>query len=218
MIKLNLVGSLPTYTNLITLVDAKNFLRVTDSAEDSLITSLITASIETAENYTNSRFLDREYLMNMETWDDVYVSNFYSQALSDGSFIRRGGFVGKSNQNQIVLPYPPLDSVTHIKYYDASNTQVTFSSSNYIVNTFINQKGFIEIKDGVTLPTLKERADAIEIKFKTGYGTSSSDTPEAIKTAILLILGFMYEKREDTVSRLPKASEYLLDPYRFKTY
>ena len=80
------------------------------------------------------------------------------------------------------------------------------------------QKGFIEIINGISYPNVYERADAIEIKFKAGYGTGAGDVPEAIKTAILLIIGFMYEKREDTVSRLPKASEYLLDPYRFKTY
>jgi hypothetical protein len=42
--------------------------------------------------------------------------------------------------------------------------------------------------------------------------------PDAIKQAILLIVGRMYELREDSVSRLPKASEYILDPYRVKTY
>ena len=62
------------------------------------------------------------------------------------------------------------------------------------------------------------RADAIEIKFDCGYGSSSSDVPDAIKQAILLIVGKMYELREDSVSRLPKASEYILDSYRVKTY
>lgn len=218
MVKLTLQGSLPTYTDLISLATAKSFLRVTHSVDDTLISSFIIAACQVAENYCNSRFLETEYNMSMETWDDVYVSNFYSQALSDGSFIRRGGFVGKSTLNQIVMPYPPLISVTHIKYYDSTDSLITWSNTNYSVNVFDNQKGFVEIKDGVTLPTLKDRADAIEIRFKAGYGTSGSDVPEAIKTAILLIIGSMYEKREDSVKRLPNASEYLLDPYRFKTY
>ena len=57
-----------------------------------------------------------------------------------------------------------------------------------------------------------------------GYGDdgASSDgaasVPEAIKQAVLLIIGKMYELREDSVSRLPKASEYILEPYRVKTY
>ena len=96
--------------------------------------------------------------------------------------------------------------------------QQTWSSSNYSVGTFINQKGFIEIKNGINTPDLYNRADAMEIKFKCGFGSSGSDVPEAIKQAILLIVGRMYELREDSISRLPKASEYILDPYRVKTY
>ena len=220
MVKLNLSGTLPAATYVVSLADAKSFLRITHTAENSLITNLITAAVERAQNYCNSKFLEHEYTLTMETWDDVYVSNHFTQDLSDGSYIRRGGYVGKDGLNQIVLPYPPLKSITSIKYYDAAGSQQTWSTDNYRDLTYHNQKGYIEIKDGSTMPTLEDRADAVEIKFKCGYGTSSdgTDIPEAIKTAVLLILGRMYELREDSVSKLPKASEYLLDPYRFKTY
>ena len=218
MVRLQLNTS-PTYTDLISLTTAKSFLRVTHTADDTLITSFITAAIQSAENYTNSRFLETQYTMFMETWDDVYVSNHYTTSLSNGTYLTTGGYVGKDGLNQIVLPYAPLDSITHVKYYDSSNTQQTWTEdTDYSVNTFINQKGFIEITKNTTYPTLYDRADAIEIKFKAGYGATEDKVPEPIKTAILLILGSMYEKREDSVSRLPKASEYLLDPYRFKTY
>ena len=218
MVKLQLNQSADS-TDLISLATAKSFLRVTHSAEDTLITTMIGAAIEVAQNYTNSRFLESQYIMFMETWDDVYVSNHYTTSLSNGAYLTTGGYVGKDGLNQIVLPYAPLDSVTHVKYYDSSNTQQTWTeNTDYTVHTFINQKGFIEVMNNVTYPNVYERADAIEIKFKAGYGNQADDVPEPIKTAILLILGFMYEKREDTVSRLPKASEYLLDPYRFKTY
>ena len=194
-------------------------LKMRQKAQDTLITSFITAAVGVAQNYTNSRFLETEFTMFMETWDDVYVSNHYTTTLSDGSYLTTGGYIGKDGLNQIVLPYAPLASITHVKYYDSANVQQTMTeNTDYSVHKFINQKGFIEIINGISYPNVYERADAIEIKFKAGYGTGAGDVPEAIKTAILLIIGFMYEKREDTVSRLPKASEYLLDPYRFKTY
>ena len=218
MVKLTLEGSLPSATDIISVSTAKNFLRVTHTADDTLIGNLITAAVEVAQNYTNSRFLETEYNLTMETWTDVYVSNAYAQSLSNSIDSITGGYLGVDGLNQIVLPYAPLASVTHIKYYDSANSQTTWHTSNYSTNTFINQKGFIEINDNVTTPTIYTRADAIEIRFKAGYGTTGADVPEAIKTAIMLILGFMYEKREDSVSRLPKASEYILDPYRFKTY
>jgi hypothetical protein len=218
MVKLTL-HSESSATTILPLADVKTFLRVSNTAEDSLITSFITAAVGVAQNYTNSRFLETEFTMFMETWDDVYVSNHYTTTLSDGSYLTTGGYIGKDGLNQIVLPYAPLASITHVKYYDSANVQQTWTKdTDYSVHKFINQKGFIEIINGISYPNVYERADAIEIKFKAGYGDGASDVPEAIKTAILLIIGFMYEKREDTVSRLPKASEYLLDPYRFKTY
>tara|TARA_R110002050_G_scaffold124877_1_gene244202 strand:+ start:4902 stop:5492 length:591 start_codon:yes stop_codon:yes gene_type:complete len=196
MVKLNLITA-PTYTDLISVATAKNFLRVTNSAEDTLIGTLIIAAVEVAQNYTNSRFLDTEYIMTMDSWTDVLVQN---------------------DLPQIILPYAPLSSIEHLKYYDSANVHQTWSASNYSVNKYINQSGFLEIDSGVTTPTLYDRPDAIEIKFKAGYGTSGSDVPESIKIAILLILGKMYEMREDSVSKLPKSSEYILDPYRFITY
>tara|TARA_R100000664_G_scaffold16331_2_gene25105 strand:- start:3942 stop:4598 length:657 start_codon:yes stop_codon:yes gene_type:complete len=218
MVKLTLQGSLPSATDIIPVSTAKNFLRVTHSGDDTLIGNLITAAVEVAQNYTNSRFLETEYNLTMETWTDVYVSNTYAQILTDGVETITGGYVGLDGLSQIVLPYAPLASVTHIKYYDSDNSQQTWHTSNYSTNTFINQKGFVEINNTVNTPSIYNRADAIEIRFKAGYGTDGDDVPESIKTAIMLILGFMYEKREDSVSRLPKASEYILDPYRFKTY
>tara|TARA_R100000008_G_C3584889_1_gene171415 strand:- start:2054 stop:2719 length:666 start_codon:yes stop_codon:yes gene_type:complete len=221
MVKLNLITA-PTASTLIPTSTAKEFLRVTHSADDTLIASLVTAGMEVAQNYTNIKFLEHQYTLTMESWDDVYVSNSF-----DGYLYRDvvtnlstyGGYYSKyTGLSQIVLPYPPLIEITHLKYYDSDNVQQTWSSSNYSVGTFINQKGFIEIKNGINTPDLYNRADAIEIKFKCGFGSSGSDVPEAIKQAILLIVGRMYELREDSISRLPKASEYILDPYRVKTY
>ena len=221
MVRLNLTTA-PTATDLIPISTAKEFLRVTYSADDSLIGTLITAGMEVAQNYTNTKILNHTYTLTMESWSDVYVSsNFEGFLYRDvvTNLSAYGGYYSKyTGLSQIVLPYPPLGSITHLKYYDTDNAQQTWSASNYTVGKFINQKGFIEIKDGVSVPDLYSRSDAIEIKFVCGYGSSASDVPQAIIQAILLIVGRMYELREDSVSRLPKASEYILDSYRVKTY
>lgn len=227
MVKLNL-HSAPTSTNLLPLSTVKNFLRVTNSAEDTIITSMITAGIEVAQNFTNTKFLQHTYNLTLENWSDVYVSNTQNSYLYrdiQNDLNNFGGFYSKyTGLAQFVLPYPPLVTVGHIKYYDTSNVQQTWSASNYHVNKYINQKGFVEVKNNIDLPDVYDRGDAIEIRFTCGYGDdgASSDgaasVPEAIKQAVLLIIGKMYELREDSVSRLPKASEYILEPYRVKTY
>ena len=135
MVKLNLITP-PTYTNLISVATAKNFLRITHTAEDTLIGNLIIAAIEVAQNYCNSRFLHTEYTMTMETWNDVYVSNNYATTLSDGSYLTSAGYVGKDGLNQIVLPYAPLVKITHLKYYDSANAQQDWADTNYSTNRF----------------------------------------------------------------------------------
>lgn len=212
-------------TDVVSLATAKSHLRVTHDADDTLITNQISAATEMAENYVCSKFIDETYKLYMEDWGDVYVSNTwnlgggYYDTLKGPNAFRYGGYFSKyTGLSQIVLPFAPLSSVTHIKYYDTDNSQQTWSDTNYNVFKFRNQKGFIEIKNNIDVPSLYPRANAIEIQFVCGYGSDATSTPTPIAQAILLIVGHMYEKREDTISRLPKASEYMLDPYRIKEY
>ena len=56
------------------------------------------------------------------------------------------------------------------------------------------------------------------VRFVSGYGASSSDVPEPIRHAILMMAGEMFERREEgiagtTVNRALIASNNLLIPY-----
>ena len=63
--------------------------------------------------------------------------------------------------------------------------------------------------------TLKDNAaNTFYFWFNTGYGTGSSDVPEAIKQAIKLIVADMYYFREDRKRQFPMASQILLQPYK----
>jgi hypothetical protein len=48
-----------------------------------------------------------------------------------------------------------------------------------------------------------------------GY-TTASDVPARIKQAMFLIIGRMYEQREDSVKNLPTASKWLLDAIKIQ--
>ena len=119
------------------------------------------------------------------------------------------------------LPKPPLASVTSIKYTDEDAVEATFSSSNYLVDTD-TEPGRVLLKNGVSWPavTLKE-AGAVRVRYVAGYGAAGSNVPQAIRQAILLVIGSLYENREDvlvaqgvTVTTLPFGVEALLASYR----
>ena len=212
----------PAESEILTTAEVKTHLRVTHSAEDTYIATLIKVATQYAEKYCAGNFIETEYKMTMESWNDVFVSN--STQLSNYNVLKSysynsGGYYSPfTGLAQIFLPKSPLSSVSSIQYYDSDNEQQTWSSDDYNVLNPENQKGFIELVDGKNFPNIYSRGSAITITFVCGYGSSESDVPETIKQAVLLMIGSLYEKREDTVKRMPTAAEYLLEPYRIIEY
>ena len=98
-------------------------------------------------------------------------------------------------------------------YLDMAGDLQTFSADSYETGKH-QWPAFIALKSGETWPTLlSNQRDVITVTYTVGYGDSASDVPEAIKAAMLLIIGDLYENRTDTVKRLPTASEHLLNQY-----
>ena len=58
------------------------------------------------------------------------------------------------NSNYIVLPKPPVASVTHFKYFDDDNTEYTIASTNYYVD-LISDQARIVLRRGKTLAKCK---------------------------------------------------------------
>ena len=56
--------------------------------------------------------------------------------------------------------------------------------------------------------------DHIQVQFVAGYGVDGSFVPQPILDAIKLLTGFLYENRGDVPAEMPRAAEWLLDPYR----
>ena len=121
----------------------------------------------------------------------------------------------------IWLPKPPLRSVTSVKYYDALGAQQTLSPSDYIVTTEAGPKagpGFIQTKPLVYWPTTYGPPYEVEIEFVAGYGAASSDVPGLLRQGMLLLVGEMFERREQSVvgapiAQVPLSAERLILPF-----
>lgn len=118
------------------------------------------------------------------------------------------------------VPLPPLQSVTSIKYTDDAGVESTVSSDDYVVDSAA-EPGRIVLKDNVAWPSATlAAAGGVKVRFTAGYGLPVA-VPMPIKHAILLLVGTLYENREDTlvaqgvtVMRLPFGVVALLMPYR----
>jgi len=109
--------------------------------------------------------------------------------------------------NMILLDYPPLATVTSVKYYDTSNNQQTFSSANYIVDTTATW-GTIQLQEGQSWPTVRTRTDAVEVIFTCGAGVGSVVGEEAIREAILQELWGLFFKDD-----MKMEVDMLIGPY-----
>lgn len=54
----------------------------------------------------------------------------------------------------------------------------------------------------------------LQIEYVAGYGPDGTSVPEPIIEAILLTATMLYENRGDVPFEIPRAAEWLLDPYR----
>ena len=160
-------------TTPVTLAEAKRHLRVTTDDDDQLIRDYLRAATEYCE-------------------DQVPGARSFSQATWDWK-------IHTFPDTTFQIPRPPLQSVSHIKYFaTASSTGLTtLSSTSYIVNTPTSLPGLVELhpNDGAW-PTVADRADAIHIRFISGY----SNVPEQAKQAIKMIVGHYYNNREAVIT------------------
>jgi uncharacterized phiE125 gp8 family phage protein len=94
----------------------------------------------------------------------------------------------------ILLPRPPLSSVTSITYTDQNGTTgQAFSSANYVVSTD-REPGRITLANGESWPSTYVEADVIVIRYVAGYGASGSDVPEEFRDDMLRHVWAMYHR------------------------
>ena len=119
--------------------DQKSFMRVDFSDDDSLIAELIKASQNVIQTYLNRAITTQTlelYLDRLPFYNDL--------KLQEGIYTAPDI---EYNSNYIVLPRPPVASVTHVKYFDDSDTESTFSSSKYYVD-LISEQARIVLRTG----------------------------------------------------------------------
>lgn len=122
----------------------------------------------------------------------------------------------------IVLPACPLVSITSVKYDDVNNVEQTLASSNYQADTS-SLPGRIRYTASASLPVTYDKPNCVRIRYVAGHGATGatdggqSAVPAAIKSAVLIRLGQLYEHRQEEEGGIIAKSETfarLIAPYR----
>jgi len=168
------------------LTDAKAHLRVTVDSEDVLITDWIRSARHEAERGTGRALVSQTWTGTMDCFPD---------------------------SDEIVLPLPPLVSVTSVTYTDPDGDTQTFAGASYTVDTS-GVHGRLYLNYGYSWPSIRVERNAVSVIFVAGYG-DPVDVPEDIRSWMLLRIGQRYEHREGVVvgtiaTKLPDVDSLLM--------
>ena len=156
----------PTFEPL-RISDVKDRLRITGTQEDTEILQMIRGATKWCEHELNWRLCT-------QTWN--YLLDFWPVDI-------------------IRLPFPPLQSITHIKYYDADNVQQTLTvTTDYLVDT---DSYPARIEPVNSWPGIYNKLLPIEIQFICGF-SDVVNIAEDIKDAIYLRVADLYEHRQNS--------------------
>jgi len=199
----------PPAAEPITLSEAKAHARIDASADDALLTPLITAARQWAEKYTNRAFITQTFRLS--------VDQFSAAAHLECDGPCAGPIAGAKARAFLRLPRPPLQSIASVQYFDDNDDAVTWPADNYFVDTS-GEPGRLALRSGCVWPDAARLANGLVITYAAGYGASAAAVPDAIKVAIRQLVAHWYEHRGDTEQTpgVPQAVLALLEPYRVR--
>lgn len=174
----------------VSLTEAKLHARVDHSADDALLTVLITAARQEVEHVTGRALIT-------QTWEMVVPA--FADAMD--------------------LDIGPVASIASVKFLDSDGVEQTLAGTVYdLIDEALPPQ--VVLKTGQSWPATYTADDAVRIRFVAGYGADSAYVPAPIRAWLMVRISSLYAQRESfitgtIVSDPPnRFLDGLLDPYR----
>lgn len=185
----------PPVNPVLTTAQAKAFMRVDSSTDDSYINNVVTVATKRVEDYLNRSLITQT------------LTCYF-----------------KSYSNCVYLPNTPVQSVTTVTQISSDNSEnVLVVDSGYYVKG-VKDKYLDMGSAGNYLPAGHSPNDllagyALKVTYIAGYGDDSTDIPEPITEAIKRMVLHLYDNRDEivigaVVNKIPMGITMLLEPYR----
>lgn len=175
----------PPAGEILDLGKAKQHLRVTHTAEDEYIESLIPVAREYIEA--------KDHLLAVQTWEMLL-----------DAFPPEG----------ITLWKNPVLAVESIHYLDSGETSQIWDAAEYQA-VLTARPPQIVLATNASWPSITSRPEAVTVRFTGGYNGSPVSIPSLLMHAMKLLIGHLYIHREavidGTVTEIPLGLEQLID-------
>ncbi len=185
----------------VTVAEAKAHLRVDTSEDDAYVQNLVTSAREWCEQYLDRTLVNTQWVMRFDSFPP------------DGT-------------HDIELPRPPMatagtTTAVSLTFTYEDGTTATYSTASYRVDRN-STPGAVKTLYGQTWPPHLMDDNAVSVTWWAGYGAAGSSVPAAIRHAILMIVGILYEKRaaaeSGSLNEVPFGVKSLLDSQRWGSY
>lgn len=158
-------------TTPISLVEVKRHLKIDSASENDNLTlyiQAVTANLDGRDGWLGRALTEQTWELRLDCFSEC-----------------------------IKLPLPPLSSITSVKYTDTNGTTQTVSASDYrTIGGGFGPK-ILTTAYNVSWPTPRADHEAVQIRYVCGYGATGAESlPAAIKAAMLLMVGGLFEGRE----------------------
>lgn len=143
----------------ITIDELKTRLRITSCHFDTELQDLLKSARTTVESESYRKLITQTVEMHIQDFPSTY--------------------------GDIEIRLAPVQSITHLKYYDQDDTLTTFDAAKYYTDlTSVPPR--IVLKESQSWPiTQEERPNKVVITMQVGYGATAASVPPAARLAIV---------------------------------
>ena len=216
----------PASGEQITLAEAKLHLRIDDDGssppghpDDAMILALITAAREWCEGYSGLSLAPQTLALGSGAFghSSLWMPCSCYRYSVDGSAQPYNAYVE--------LPLGPVSSIVEVSYLDGAGLSQVMSAADYVLDDF-SRPARLYAAFGTTWPTTQGGPNSAQVTYRAGYdllgdSPNPNPIPLSIVQAMKLVLGHLYENRENTTDAklelLPLGAMALLDHYRVRT-
>jgi len=144
---------------------------------------------------------------NYMTSDDIYIGTLITTAREICEELQHRAYITRTYEltldawpcGALELPMPPAIAISSITYIDSAGTASTWTPVTEYQLDATGFVGRVTPAYGYQWPsaTLRELA-GIKITYTAGYGATASSVPSKVRHAIMMLVGDLYENREDS--------------------
>ena len=171
-------------TQVISLAEAKNHLKVDTSEDDDLINGLIAAATDYCETHQNRKYLLKSVVEKFDEFRQNYR-----------------------------LRYSPVDGITSITYIDTGGATQTLDGDYYTLDATSEPARLVEAYS-YSYPMTRDEVNAVTVTYLSGYGTAEDVPDSIKAAIKLLVGHWYEHREsvsEEKMTEVPQGVQSLLN-------